>query len=198
MRRLTSTILAFAAIALSAFALAAPRLGTSAAMPHDDPGFLYVEAPKTLAELYASADLVALVQVDRTLPSRVVGASVRIPGALFTDSTAEILRTYKGTAASSITLFQTGGSVGAFHEGNPHDPLFVRGTQSVLFLRTVADGVQASSGQVKYRAISPTGRLDIGSDDRISIHYGESPLIGDLNGKPLASLERALEALKTP
>lgn len=162
---------------------------------HADSGFLYFENPRSLAALYELADTVALVQVEGPIATRAIAGSTKIPGAIFTDSSAVVLQMFKGRPADRIIILQNGGSYGNYTEYNADDPVFQPNTRSLLFLRDISGDAVQAPGAVKYREVSPAGRFD-DVNGRVGIHYLEVAETAALRATSFATLLTRVQRLQ--
>jgi hypothetical protein len=140
----------------------------------------------TVAEQTAEADLVAHVRVDKVHPSRKLeqvlqpdsrgtGGAPIVDVMPFTDTEMQVLKVYKGSVKPSITVMQTGGAVPATDrhaavnlevEGNP---LFVEGSEHILFLKDISgDRVHGKDREI-YRIVNPAGRYTVQGNDVASM-----------------------------
>lgn len=139
---------------------------------------LWVDQGATVAEMTAQADLIVRVRVlssetrelRSTLPQYAEDAET-ITGYVeevmpFTDSQMQVLEVYKGSAEGTITVMQTGGLPGTVAaDATPFslfgDPIFIVGSEHILFLVDISsDGVH-STGRKLYRTMNPFGRYEI-------------------------------------
>ena len=133
----------------------------------------------TVADEVAEADLIVRAKVTdvnqvrklrQVLPryssdGKIDGEGVNIMP--FTDSEMAVLEVYKGSVEQEITVMQTGGALPA-ENGDPamnlvtfDDPLFVAGSEHILFLTDISGDPVHSQGRKLYRAINPAGRYEI-------------------------------------
>jgi len=138
----------------------------------------WADAAFTVAEQATRADLIVRVRVSKVNEPRklkqsapiyeddkLVGEGTDIMP--FTDSDLQVLETYKGPSYESITVMQTGGSLPAT-DGDPSinlvmagDPMFVEGSEHVLFLVDITNDGVHSTGRRLYRIVNPAGRYEI-------------------------------------
>jgi hypothetical protein len=185
------TIAPILVLGLAVAALLLPGRVERTAYHSDDGGFLWVSLPASIEQLYVEADAIALVQITGPQAVRVIQSGPRIAGALFTDTRATVLRTYKGRLPASITLMQTGGQFGSLREDNVEDPILVPGLTTLLFLVDISSDPIQSQGQQKFRSIAPSARFDL-IGGRITTHTSEATVARDFNGASLAQLEEAI------
>ncbi len=139
---------------------------------------IWVDQGTTVAEMADQADLIVRVRVlnsetrelRSTLPQYSEDAET-ITGYVedvmpFTDSQMEVLEVYKGSAEETITVMQTGGLPGAVAaDAIPlsiaGDPIFIVGSEHILFLVDITNDGVHSTGRKLYRTMNPFGRYEI-------------------------------------
>lgn len=133
---------------------------------------------RSVAEQAAEADLVVRVQVQKVDQVRKLkqALAANTPGTSgpgmtiitpFTDTKMRVVEVFKGSASQHITVMQTGGVLPAA-DGDPavnqatdDDPLFVEGSEHVLFLTDIsADRIHGKGRQI-YRIVNSAGRYEV-------------------------------------
>ncbi len=138
----------------------------------------------TVAEETAEADLIVRVRVlnVNVRKLRQVGPRYAADGTTvlgedvevmpFTDARMQVLEVYKGSADNHIVVMQMGGELPAT-DGDPAinymmpgDPIFVRGSEHILFLKDISDDPVHNRGINRrlYRLVNPAGRYEIQGD----------------------------------
>ena len=180
MKKAGLLILGAGLISLSAWAMANLNLQPTTSSESSAVGFADWASPAvTIADEVAGADLIVRAKVTnvnqarklrQVLPryssdAKIDGEGVNIMP--FTDSEMAVLEVYKGSAEQHITVMQTGGSLPA-ENGDPamnlvtyDDPLFVAGSEHILFLADISGDPVHGQGRKLYRAINPAGRYEI-------------------------------------
>jgi hypothetical protein len=141
----------------------------------------------TVAEVTAEADVIVHVRVSTVHPprtlehvlqpdSRGTGGEPIVDVMPFTDTDMQVLKVYKGSVQPVLTVVQTGGAVPATDrhaaidlkiEGNP---LFVVGSEHILFLKNISgDRVHGKDREV-YRIVNPAGRYEVQGNNVVSMH----------------------------
>lgn len=154
----------------------------------------WVSNAKTIDELMSESDLVVRVRVSEAPITRVVSHEIpvwdennNISGStiskmLFSDTSFEIIKTYRGEPRQSISVMQTGGfdpSVSNSIEEVIDDPLYKVGEEYILFLVDISgDSVQAPNREL-YRIVNPFGRYKINGRNVFS--YGQDVRPGVLS-----------------
>jgi len=87
-------------------------------------------------------------------PEYVEGRNVTTP---FTDTTLEVLEVYKGDSEKKISVTQFGGGEGANLNSLAEDPLYVIGSEHILFLTEDYN----EKGQKVYSIINPSARYEV-------------------------------------
>jgi len=161
-------------------------------------------AATTIDEQSAEANVIVHVRARevgtvRAVEMRIDAASqksdFKVDALPFSDSRMEVVKTYKGSVPSIITVMQTGGQLAAT-ERHPSinmvldgDPLFVGGQEHVLFLKDISGDEIHAKDRALYQTVNPAGRYDIESGS-VAIQ-ADSALLGSYS--PPTTLE-ALEA----
>lgn len=130
----------------------------------------------TVTEQAAEADVIVRVRVDKVLPARILTQELppqaQKPGYqdavdVFTDSQLAVTTIYKGQVNRHLTIMQTGGAVGRT-DRHPEvnyelegDPLFVEGSEHVLFLKNISGDSIHGRGREIYRIVNPAGRYTV-------------------------------------
>ncbi len=139
---------------------------------------IWVDQGATVAEMAAQADLIVRVRVlssetrelRSTLPQYEEDAETitrYVEEVMsFTDSQMQVLEVYKGSAEDTITVMQTGGLPGAVAaDATPFslfgDPIFIVGSEHILFLVDITNDGVHSTGRNLYRTMNPFGRYEI-------------------------------------
>lgn len=176
---MTRSRLLFVAAATGCLALgfvAGPNLFSTPSSPFDSvtgvqPVHLqWASDADAVVEQLIEADVVVRARVVENLAPRKLVFPLaendpwRTEVNVFTDSVLEVLEVYQGTVGDRITVMQTGGAVPATaqHPGVDlqvaDDPLFVPGSEHVLFLVDISgDPVHAPERRL-YRTVNPAGR----------------------------------------
>ena len=133
----------------------------------------------SVAEQVAEADAIVRVKVDKAHPSRALVISLP-PGTRreelkadvipFTDSGVRVEDVYKGsvTRGANVTIMQTGGMLTATDQYTAQnvkladDPLFVKGGDHILFLKSITgDPLHAPNRGLFRRVVNPAARYDV-------------------------------------
>jgi hypothetical protein len=136
---------------------------------------LWTSSAATIADQAKEADLIVRVEVQSVDETRALIIPIEssekdvVP---FTDANLQILEVYKGAVpvGKTIKVMQTGGSLPET-EIHPSmslmlesDPLFIVGSEHILFLKDISgDAIHASEREL-YRIINPISRYDIQGD----------------------------------
>ena len=131
-----------------------------------------------VAEQVAEADAIVRVKLDRAHPSRALVIPLP-PGTRreelkadvipFTDSGVRVEDVYKGSVSKGaiMTIMQTGGRLIATDQYKAQgvtladDPLFVKGGDHILFLKSITGDSLHVPQRDLYRVVNPAGRYDV-------------------------------------
>ncbi|OQY45119.1 MAG: hypothetical protein B6242_11120 [Anaerolineaceae bacterium 4572_78] len=174
---------------------------------------LWVSRAFTVEEQVAEADLIVHVKVEKvhetrklkqvapryTKDGKIDGQGVDIMP--FTDSKVLVLKTYKGSTYKHVTIMQTGGMLPA-KDGDPKmnlvtrsDPIYVEGSEHILFLTDISGDAIHSKGRTLYRTISPASRYDIQGEEVFNyFEYPESVSPPKTLDNLLNQIEKALNS----
>lgn len=178
-----SVAVAVIALGLGAGALFGPGLLAGFKQPveysgHGNP----VDGSITVAEQTRAAELIVkarVVSTENRLLTEVLpvyaedGVTVteeREVSTPFTDVTFLVSETLEGKADSLITVLQTGGTLDRGGRGRAQkfalagDPLFVPGTEHILFLVDITNDGVHSTGRQLYRTVNAMGRYQVEPD----------------------------------
>ncbi len=178
-----SAAIAVTALGLGAGALFGPGLLAAFKSPveysgHGNP----VDKSATVAEQTRAAQLIVkarVMSVENRLLTEVLpvyaedGVTVteeREMSTPFTDVTFLISDTLKGKADNLITVLQTGGTLDNGRLGRAQkfaiagDPLFVEGSEHILFLVDITNDGVHSTGRKLYRTVNAMGRYQVEPD----------------------------------
>ncbi len=104
----------------------------------------------------------------------------------FTDSQMKITQIYLGNAEKTITVMQTGGTLAAADGDNAmdivtaDDPIFVRDSEHILFLKEITgDEVHAKSRKL-YRIINPASRYEVNGTSASNLTHTSSITVQEL------------------
>jgi len=149
---------------------------------HPGSAMLWESSATTVAEQAKEADLVVRVRAESVKEPRVLTfgnkeqteeiaqiEANKVRGIPFTDTQMRVLEVYKGAVSvgETITVLQTGGPLPAtesFSATNVElhdDPIFVAGSEYILFLRDISGDKIHAPDRKLYRVTNPAGRYDI-------------------------------------
>ena len=127
----------------------------------------WASSASSVFEQMGEADAVVRVRAIEQLSPRIFtkeSPDGRHNAMIFTDTRFEVLEVYSGDVPAKITVLQTGGKAPrtkrhpALDLYMEEDPLYVAGTEHVLFLKDISgDAVHAPDRQL-YRIVNPAGR----------------------------------------
>ena len=135
----------------------------------------------TIPEVVAEADIIVRVHVNHVPKARKLkewlptdSPDKKLVAAImpFTDTTMQVIEVYKGTVSKHVTVMQTGGQLpaadgdSAIHIETHDDPIFVQGSEHVLFLKDISGDAIHGKGRKLYRIVNPAGRYTI-EDTRV-------------------------------
>lgn len=145
----------------------------------------WADPSMTVDEQTKHADLVVRVQVDsepkarklkQTLRTDASGPATRDSVVItpFTDTKMRVIEVYKGEVGQRIEVMQTGGYLPAegsdpeIHMLLEGDPIFVKGTEHILFLKNISGDAIHAKGRSLYRTINPASRYEIKGAEVVS------------------------------
>ncbi|MBV9788182.1 MAG: hypothetical protein JOZ51_08415 [Chloroflexi bacterium] len=138
----------------------------------------WVDTSVTVDDQTERADLIVRVQVDSEPKARKLREVLKTntPGqpvkdnvfiTPFTDTKMRVLEVYKGEAGQRIEVMQTGGYLPAegtdpeIHMEMEGDPIYVKGSEHILFLKDISGDAVHAKGRSLYRTVSPASRYEI-------------------------------------